>query len=295
MPRSENTAAFWESFLSARQKKMTKEKLFLSLARKGFRKVKKHPTLTLSTLAGTGLTAAGAATAVLSDTPAGKSSAISEAQAKGHLADHAEKLRSSNPVQYLLNPVLPGPMTELHSKLQRRHYAAAADHPYASNLIPFYSVIKGGPTGLKTASGQGESKTAAKAKKPLQGGGRLFTPKKISAGLGLAALAVGAGILGRSEEARKYQRVKAEAYGHRKNNAKKMRENYFGHYILNPVVDGPLTEGRSFLERKKESFKAERPLSLGAIAVDAFTPIPSNFNPVRLLHKSQVGVDGIRA
>jgi hypothetical protein len=80
-------------------------------------------------------------------TPKGKESNKVKAEVSADLAADAIKARKKHLGEYLLNPAVPGPVSEALDRLSRRHYAAEVDHPILSNLIPLYGTIKGGPVG----------------------------------------------------------------------------------------------------------------------------------------------------
>jgi hypothetical protein len=95
-----------------------------------------------------GLPIAGAAAhGALANTEAGKKTSVTRAEAAGHKARGAEEIRKKHLGHYALNPHAAGPLSEIGSRLSRRHHAAKAEHPYKSSMIPLYSVIKGGKAG----------------------------------------------------------------------------------------------------------------------------------------------------
>jgi hypothetical protein len=69
------------------------------------------------------------------------------AEAIAKLVASDKKIRKKDMLQYLLNPSVPGPLTEIADRLSRRHHASTAEHPVRSNLIPLYGAIRGGKAG----------------------------------------------------------------------------------------------------------------------------------------------------
>ena len=71
------------------------------------------------------------------------------AEAYGILAGDAAKARKENFGQYLLNPLVPGPLSEVSTRMARRMNARGATHPKATSLIPTVGLIAGGEAGKK--------------------------------------------------------------------------------------------------------------------------------------------------
>lgn len=100
-------------------------------------------------------------TSPLAATEKAKESSKTVAEAAGSLAADAKKARKHNLAQYLLNPHVPGPLTEAVLRLQRRHHASKSEHPYRTSLIPGYGEIRGGEAGKKELAKHGGDKTAS--------------------------------------------------------------------------------------------------------------------------------------
>lgn len=88
-------------------------------------------------------------TAPLATTDKAKESSKARAEALAKIIGDAKKARKSNLVQYLLNPHVPGPLSELGSRIERRYHASKAEHPLRSSIIPFYGLARGGKAGEK--------------------------------------------------------------------------------------------------------------------------------------------------
>jgi len=82
-------------------------------------------------------------------TPEAKKSSRDAAVALSDLAGSDKELRKKHLLQYLLNPSTPGPLTEMGTRLNRRHEASKSEHPIRTSLIPFYGMIRGGKAGDK--------------------------------------------------------------------------------------------------------------------------------------------------
>jgi hypothetical protein len=94
-------------------------------------------------------TALGGAMGAALSTDKAKESSKTKAEASAKIVKDAKKARKENFGQYLLNPAVPGPITEAAARLARRANAAKAEHPYKSSLIPGYAALKGGKAGEK--------------------------------------------------------------------------------------------------------------------------------------------------
>ena len=80
---------------------------------------------------------------------AARDSAKARARAAGIMQGQAAKMRDKNLFQYLTNPHVPGPLTEINSALKRRSAAADEDAP-TLGMIPGYGMAVGGPAGSKS-------------------------------------------------------------------------------------------------------------------------------------------------
>ena len=90
-----------------------------------------------------------AATAIGGWSKKGKESSRAKAEASAELVADAVKARRGNIGQYLLNPAVPGPVSEVINRLKRRHRAAAAENPHATGWVPFFGIGSGGKAGLE--------------------------------------------------------------------------------------------------------------------------------------------------
>lgn len=126
-------------------KKLEKEAAFSDKVRKW---VQNNPRKALALGAG-GYTAAVGGLTYAGATNKAKETAGVRAEALGKTIHDATEARKHNLGQYLLNPHVPGPLTEGFARLNRRHLASHAEHPYRTQLIPAYGMIRGGKAGEK--------------------------------------------------------------------------------------------------------------------------------------------------
>lgn len=84
-------------------------------------------------------------------TAKGKESLKVKAEAHGAQARDAAKARKNNLLQYLVNPEVPGPISEVEHRLSRRQHASMLEHPKRTATIPLYGLIHGGKAGEKHA------------------------------------------------------------------------------------------------------------------------------------------------
>ena len=80
-------------------------------------------------------------------TSASKKDSRETAEATAKLVASDKHIRKNDLFEYLINPAIPGPFTEVADRLTRRHHASRAEHPVRSALIPFYGMIRGGKAG----------------------------------------------------------------------------------------------------------------------------------------------------
>jgi hypothetical protein len=90
---------------------------------------------------------AGVFGAIGGETERGRLSSKRSAERAGDLVADAADARKKNLGHYLLNPVVPGPLSEGLGRLSRRHHASMAERPVASSLIPAFGMIRGGKAG----------------------------------------------------------------------------------------------------------------------------------------------------
>lgn len=95
------------------------------------------------------INAAGVIPGVLSSMDGGNRAARARAAASGEIANSANDARDSSMLQYLADPSVNGPVSELLNRLQRRHSAAVAEAPFASNVVLGLGSLRGGKAGLK--------------------------------------------------------------------------------------------------------------------------------------------------
>lgn len=80
----------------------------------------------------------------------------SEADIAGRKGALARKHRKKRTMEYLFNPRVKGPVSEVYHRLRRRHRASAAEKPWNTRYIPFYGKIRGGKAGKQYIQKQKE-------------------------------------------------------------------------------------------------------------------------------------------
>lgn len=200
----------------------------------------------------------------------GKKTNKDKAEANAEFAAQAIKARKKHLAHYLLNPHVPGPMSELRARLGRRYHASAEEQPIVAGLgNGLVSTALGGKRGKnkieaaeKTASFNPEEiekimhrahnrHSSAQKKKLLAGaaivGGALAAHK---------AITVATAGDKKSKESHKNM---AETLGRYIKGQKNVREKNTAGYILNPHAHGPLQEAGARLARRHHASAAEHP------------------------------------
>lgn len=116
------------------------------------------------------------AVAILKEAGAYRNTHAGNVRALDDLIANDEYVRKNHPVQYALNPLVPGPLREIAHRLTRRGEAAVTNHPIAGHL-PFAGLVAGGAGAQERARGydpSSEDVAALQAKlQALQGGAGL--------------------------------------------------------------------------------------------------------------------------
>ena len=134
-----------------------------------------------------------------------KESSKVRAEASAAQAADAKKARKHNLAQYLLNPHVPGPISEVGHRLMRRHHASKAESPYLTSLIPLFGEIRGGKAGEKELKKEAVSASMGDQLRAMQAAKKKAKNIKLLKG-GL----IGTGVLGAGAVAHHYKSKKQE-------------------------------------------------------------------------------------
>ncbi len=93
---------------------------------------------------------------------AAKGTSKEKAEAYGRVGANARKNRKEDTGEYIFNPHVGGPITEVTNRLGRRHHASKIEHPTATSLIPFYGMVRGGKAGRHHIEKQKEREADAR-------------------------------------------------------------------------------------------------------------------------------------
>lgn len=190
-----------------------------------------------------------------------KKSNKSVAEAGADLRVAARAARQNSLGHYLLNPHVPGPLSELYGLYRRRVSASRHEAPILSGLgPPVVALVNGGEAGKEQLQKKASLKAAiAKTLEDPKVRKTLIRAAKITAaatGAGVALYA-GTSVMDKSKESNK---ASAERLAKQIKDAKDVRINNTAAYILNPTSYGPLGEATGRLFRRHYASMAEHPL-----------------------------------
>lgn len=209
----------------------------------------------------------------------GKKTNADKAESHASNAAQAIKARKKHLAHYLLNPHVPGPLSELSSRLGRRHAASALEQPILAGVAGgAISAAVGGKKGLakveaaeKTASDNymemadkirghlNNHKARVNRQSRLSG---LNKEQKLVGGAALAGLAgytaLNAATAG-DKQSTESHKTKAETLGKYIKGQKSVREKNTAGYLLNPHAHGPIKELSARIARRHHASAAEHP------------------------------------
>lgn len=198
----------------------------------GINKVANLSRKQIAALAAAGAGGMGILQAIGGSTDVGKESSKAYARAAAQRVKGAVNTRDKNPVEYVINPMSAGPISETINRLSRRHYASKAESPVATSLIPFYGAIRGGREGEK-----------------------IMQKKAFIQPVGVIP-----GALQTLEGGKRTARTTAEGHGEIIGQAAKARKKNTLQYLFNPAVPGPMSEISHRILRRVKASQSEAPI-----------------------------------